>query len=120
MSLAEYKDGILLIEPLLGAGYFDLPKIVSTVRTARPQARFTLEMISRNPLKVPVLTDRYWAPFPDRRGLALARTLALARSRGWKGPLPDVEQLPHEERLRVEEVNVSKCPAYASNQLALG
>jgi 3-oxoisoapionate decarboxylase len=52
MAIAEYRDGILLGEPVLGDGFFDLPRIVSAIRLARPDSRFTVEMITRDPLKV--------------------------------------------------------------------
>ena len=44
-------------------------------------------MITRDPLKVPCLTDRYWATFADLPGRHLARTLSLVRSH-LRDPLP--------------------------------
>ena len=38
----------------------DLPRIVRTLKSARPEIRLNLEMITRDPLKVPCLSDRYW------------------------------------------------------------
>lgn len=119
MGVAEYGAGLLLIEPVLGGGYFDLRKIVSTIRAARPQARLTLEMITRNPLKVPVFTEKYWASFPDRNGATLARAVASARAHAWREKLPEIEQLPRDERLRVEDGNVIRCLDYAISHLAL-
>jgi sugar phosphate isomerase/epimerase len=119
MSLAEYRDGLLLVEPVLGKGFFDLPRIVSTIRQARPTARFTLEMITRNPLKVPVFTDRYWATFPHRNGIALARAVSTARAHVWQGPLPDSERLDRSARVRLEEDNVKECLRYAAGELGM-
>jgi hypothetical protein len=39
-------------------GFLDLKKMVSLLR---PSVRLNLEMITRDPLKIPCLTDRYWA-----------------------------------------------------------
>jgi 3-oxoisoapionate decarboxylase len=119
MSLAEYRDGLLLVEPVFGKGYFDLARIVSTVRKVRPASRFTVEMLTRDPLKVAVFTDKYWATFPERNGLYLARTMAAARAHGWQGPLPQVEQLDRDSRIQLEEDNVRKCLAYAREQLGM-
>jgi len=119
MSLARYREGILLVEPTLGNGFFDLPRIVSAIRKARPSARFTLEMITRDPLKVPVFTDKYWATFPDRNGIYLARTMATVEAHAWQGPLPLVEQLDRSSRLALEDENVKKCLAYAREHLGM-
>jgi sugar phosphate isomerase/epimerase len=119
MSLAEYREGILLGEPVFGEGFLDLKRIVSTVRRARPNARVTVEMITRNPLKVPVFTDRYWATFPDRSASYLARTIAVARANPPRHPLPEVERLDRNEHIRLEEANVVQCLTYAANELGM-
>ena len=120
MSLAEYAEGLLLIEPVFGAGFLDLRRIVSTVRQARPDARFTVEQLTRNPLKVPVLTEHYWASFPERNGRHLARTLAAARTHAWRGALPAPEALGRDARIRAEEDNVVECLKLAASGLGMG
>ena len=119
MALAEYPEGILLIEPVFGEGFLDLRRIVSAIRQARPSALFTVEQITRNPLKVPVLADRYWTSFPDRQAICLARTFAAARAHAWNGPLPDPERLDRAARIRLEEDNVERCLKYAAAQLGM-
>jgi sugar phosphate isomerase/epimerase len=120
MSLAEYRDGLELVEPVFGGGFLDLPWIVSTIRNARPAARFTVEMITRDALKVPVFTDPYWVTFPDRNGRYLARAVATARTHGWAGALPAIERADRETRLRLEDDNVVQCLNYARNKLGMG
>jgi sugar phosphate isomerase/epimerase len=115
MAVAPYADGFLLSEMPLGDGMLDMRRIVDTIRRARPETRLTLEMITRDPLKVPCLTDAYWATFPQRNGLYLARTMRMARER----PLPVVSKLPRESQLQLEEDNVKRCLAYARDRLAL-
>jgi 3-oxoisoapionate decarboxylase len=68
-------------------------------------------MITRDPLKVPVFTDKYWATFPDRNGAYLARTMRMVRAK--KSNLPVISGLSKEEQLKVEEQNVRKCLATA-------
>lgn len=77
MGVARYKDGFLLSEMLFGEGFLNLKQIVTAVQRARPKTRITLEMITRNPLEVPCLTEKYWATFPDRNGKYLARTMRM-------------------------------------------
>ena len=115
MDVAPYPDGFLLSEMPLGEGMLDMRRIVDTIRRARPQTRLTLEMITRDPLKVPCLTDGYWATFPERNGLYLARTLRMVRER----PLPVVSRLAREAQLQLEEDNVKKSLSYARDRLGL-
>jgi len=73
-----------------------------------------LEMITRDPLKVPCLTDKYWAALPERNGLYLAKTLRLVAEKTDRSkPLPRISQLPKEEQVRLEHDNVKACMAYA-------
>lgn len=118
MGLESYPDGFLLSEVRLGEGVLDLPRMFAMVRQARPKTNFILEMITRDPLKVPCLTDGYWATFPDRSGRNLARTLRLVQSESKRGkPLPRISQLGREEQLRVEADNVEACLRYAREKL---
>jgi sugar phosphate isomerase/epimerase len=117
MGVAEYDDGFLLAEVPLGEGFLDLKKVAAVLRGARPEVRFNLEMITRDPLKVPCLTEKYWATLGEVPGRDLARTLALVRGR--KRALPTLGDLPRERQLAVEEDNVRKCLAYAREHLDL-
>jgi sugar phosphate isomerase/epimerase len=119
MAVAPYEDGFLLSEVPLGQGILDLTRMVAAIRKVPPRANFSLEMITRDPLKVPCLTERYWAPFPERSGRYLARTWKLIRERAARSPLPAVSQLSREHRLRLEEDNVKACLAYARAQWSL-
>jgi len=119
MAVQEYRDGFLLAEVPLGQGILNLGQVVDTIRKARPRARLNLEMITRDPLKIPCLTDAYWVTFPERNGEYLARTLRLVRDHPPTGPLPDVSGLEEEERRLEEEDNVRQCLAYARDQLGL-
>ena len=81
MAMEECDDGFLLSEVPLGEGMLDMPRIVDIIRRARPEVRFSLEMITRDPLLVPCLTDRYWASFDDENGgRDLARMLTRIRA----------------------------------------
>jgi len=115
MGVASYPEGFLLSEMPLGDGLLDMRRIVDTLRRARPETRLTLEMITRDPLKVPCLTDAYWATFPQRNGLYLARTLRMRSDRA----LPVVSGLAREAQLRLEEDNVRRSLAYAHASLDL-
>jgi sugar phosphate isomerase/epimerase len=117
MAVAEYDNGFLLAEVPLGQGFLDLKKIVAILRRSRPEVRLNLEMITRDPLKVPCLTPRYWATFESLPGRHLARTLTTVRKHRPHDRLPNISGLPHKQQLAAEEDNVRKCMAYAEKYL---
>jgi sugar phosphate isomerase/epimerase len=119
MGLDEYREGFLLAEVSLGTGILDLPRAVRILRAARPQIRFNIEMITRDPLRVPCLTQKYWATFPDLPGRHLARGLSLVRDHRPSRPLPRISHLPRQEQLRVEDENIRRCLSFAGERLGL-
>ncbi len=121
MGMRSYEEGFLLSEVPFGEGLLDLPAVVAAIRRASPNVRFSLEMITRDPLRVPCLTERYWATLADVPGRDLSRTLALARTRGAPSEraLPHVTGLTDEQRVAFEEENVRKCFAHARQKLSL-
>jgi sugar phosphate isomerase/epimerase len=106
MAVEPCPEGFLLSEVPIGSGFLDLPRILAALRKARPEIRFNLEMITRDPLVIPCLTDGYWATLAEVRGRALARALALVRDHPQGRPLPRVSALSPEERLAREDENV--------------
>ncbi|MCL4782444.1 MAG: sugar phosphate isomerase/epimerase [Bryobacterales bacterium] len=89
-TLEEYEEGFLLGDIPLGEGFLDLKQVVSLLRKHKPNLPLLLECITRNPLRIPCLTDKYWATFPDRNGLLLARALRRVRAHKpkWQISLP--------------------------------
>ncbi len=118
-AVQEYEDGFLFADIPLGEGFLDLAKMVEILRKAKPAVQFTLEMITRDPLRVPCLTDKYWATFADVPGRDLARTLRTVRASAFEGTLPRVSQLQLDGQADKEESNVKRCLAYAREQLNL-
>ncbi len=119
MAVREYADGFLLSEVPFGEGFLDLARMVRLLKTAHPEARFSLEMITRDPLRVPCLTEKYWATFKDVPARDLAGTLALVRANASAEPLPRVSHLSQNEQIKREEENVRSCLAFARDPLSL-
>jgi 3-oxoisoapionate decarboxylase len=121
MAVAECEDGFLLSEVPFGDGVIDLARAMAAVRQrARAGTRFTLEMITRDPLRIPCLSAGYWATFPDRPAAALARAMLDVRRRwGSPRPLPRMAGLAAEQRVALEEQNVVVCLKYAQDRLGL-
>jgi len=93
--------------------------VTATLLRAQPQIHVNLEMITRDPLKVPCLTEKYWATMADTPAGRLAETLALVRANAAKKPLPRVTGLSPDEKIKLEEENVRKSFSYARQRLAL-
>ncbi|HEY7327269.1 MAG TPA: TIM barrel protein [Gemmataceae bacterium] len=118
MAVAECDDGFLLSEVPLAEGFLDLPKMVALLREARPDIRFNLEMITREPLRVPCLTEQYWAT-ATASGRDLARALSMVRKHKPSQPLPRIRGRDAKEQIAIEEENVRKSLAYARENLEL-
>jgi sugar phosphate isomerase/epimerase len=118
MGVEEYADGFLLAEVPLGTGFLDIPGLITAVRKHRPNIHLNLEMMTRDPLKIPCLTTKYWATLDNVKGRRLADMIALVRSKAAKKPLPRISNLAKEEQLQREEDNVKQCLHYAREHLS--
>ena len=68
------RDGFLLSEVPLGEGFLDIKGMVAALQKKDPNMPFDLEMIVREPLKIPVFTDKYWVTFDDPTARCRAAT----------------------------------------------
>ena len=116
-SLTPTPDGFLLGDVPLGAGSLDLPRMVRAVRAAWPAANFSLELITRDPLNVPCLTDGFYATFPDLPARDLARTLRTVRENPAQGQR--ISTLSPAAAAEREARNVRESLAYARKELDL-
>ncbi len=119
MGWQEHPTGFEMSEMVFGQGQLDMPKIINTIRKARPKTRMVLEMITRNPLVVPCLTEKYWMTMPHRPATFLANTLRMVRENKPSQPLPRMDQLSPEARLKLEDDNVKACLTVARTQYSL-
>jgi sugar phosphate isomerase/epimerase len=117
-AVREYEQGFLLGDIPLGQGCFDLKRMVESLRHVKPKIHFALELITRDPLKVTCLTEKYWATMPNVPGSDLARTLRIVRQHPATN-LQQVSSLPLEKQVELEDANVAASLQYAREQLAL-
>ena len=113
-----YKDGFLLGDIPLGQGFLDLQRMVAILRRQKPKIHFSLELITRDPLQVPCLTEKYWATFPDLPASDLARTLRAVRV-GAAPRLQHISSLSLADRVAQEDMNVRASLDYAADHLGL-
>ena len=119
MAVRPCEGGFELSEVPLGQGILPLARMVDTLQKARPDVDFCLEMITRDPLRVPYLEDGYWVTHAgrDRAREEAFRAAVLAKARA--EPLPRITGLTPERMLAAEDDNVRACVAYARGTLGL-
>jgi sugar phosphate isomerase/epimerase len=119
MAVRPYADGFELSEVPLGEGLVPLAEAVAALRSARPDVRLCLEMITRDPLKVPYKTDAYWIAVDRPPAEALARFERVVLGKAWTDPLPRISHLPPAAQIEAEDENVRRSVAYAKASLKL-
>lgn len=118
-ALREYEQGFLLADIPLGQGSFDLRRIVAILRRVKSDIRMMLELITRDPLKVPCLSESFWTTLPQVSGGDLARTLRFVREHPAKN-LQQVGALALEKQVELEDANIAASLKYASEELGMG
>jgi sugar phosphate isomerase/epimerase len=123
MAVQPYEDGFLLSEVPLGEGFLDIKGMVAALQRKDPNMAFDLEMITREPLKIPVFTGKYWVTFDDSYSPLPARDLAhileLVHKNPPKTPPPHTAGLSPEDFLKLEDQCVSRSIDWARKNLNL-
>jgi sugar phosphate isomerase/epimerase len=99
--------GFCMAEVPLGNGTLDLAGIFAILKKANPTLRFSLEMITRDPLVIPCLTEKYWATMPGVPAPDLAKRLRDVNLR--TPPFTKLSRIgdrSEADRLRIEDDNV--------------
>ena len=111
MAVEEYSDGFLLSEVPLGKGIIDLDKAFALCMKQDPKVNFSLEMITRDPLKIPNRTSEYKAIVPSK-----PIDINSLKKKQSVSP-PYVSQLDDEGKLAIEEKNILECIDYSKKKL---
>jgi 3-oxoisoapionate decarboxylase len=120
MAVAPYEEGFLLSEMALGEGMLDLVGMAKGLQQRDPNMIFALEMITREPLKIPVFTKKYWATFEGDSplpGKDVSRMLEMARTS--KHTLTTTAGLTPAQALKLEDDLVNRSIAWARKNLSL-
>ncbi|MBD3266724.1 TIM barrel protein [bacterium] len=117
-AVREYEEGFLFADVALGEGILDLPAIMKVLRRANSHLCYSLESITRDPLKVPCLRDSYWRTMRHVSGQDLARVLRRVKAHPTR-EMEMISQFPIQQRVRVEHETVVRSLAYARKNLEL-
>lgn len=105
MAVEEYEDGFLMSEVNLGDGFLDIEGMIQVIRKHNPDIRFNLEMITRDPLKIPCLTEKYWTTFDKITATELAVFLGKIKEHKSKEALPRISDMSVDAQLALEIEN---------------
>jgi len=103
MGVAPYEEGFLLSEVVFGTGCTDQKALFEIVRKYNPKIQATEELITRDPLKIPVLTDKYYSVFPAAKLGERDSWMAMVKTKQTK--LPMVSNLTPAKQWKVEADN---------------
>lgn len=115
MGVAPDPDGFLLSEVPFDTGMTDQAKLFGIMKRANPRIFPTTELITRDPLKVPVRTDAYHSAFADRRP-RVEKWLEMVNQR--QTVLPVVTGLSPARQFQLEEDNNRAVFAWGLAKLA--
>jgi len=119
MAVKPYEDGFELSEVALGEGITPLKQIIEVLRKVRRDVPIVLEMITRDPLKVPYKTDKYWATYAERDNARVQKFERTVLSKPSAKPLPRITGLSSEQALAAENENIRRCVDYAKKHLGV-
>lgn len=113
MAVEEYEDGFLMSEINLGEGFLNIEGMIAEIRKNNPDIRFNLEMITRDPLKIPCLTEKYWATFDTISASELAAFLKKIKEHKSEKGLPILSDKSVDQQLALEIENNKTSVVYA-------
>ncbi len=119
MAVKPYADGFELSEVALGDGITPMAEIVNILRKQRPDVNFCLEMITRDPLKVPYKTDHYWITHQRRDEERIKKFETTILKRAAKEPLPRTSGMSADQALEFENENIRRSGVYAKKVLKI-
>lgn len=121
IALDTCDEGFLLSEVALGEGVLNLKEMVRILRDKDANMPFYLDAATADPLKIPVLTDKYWATFDGSASppAGQARIPGFVGGNPPKKPLSRVTGLSPEAALKLEDDNNLKCIEYARQVLSI-
>jgi len=116
-AIEEVARGFRFTMVPLGCGSLRLPEITQRLlKHVSPDVGFAIEMMNGQQFEVKWLEDRFWAPFRSKEARDVAATLRHIRSKAIDPaeflPQSEIDQLPHETHVRLEQERIARCIGY--------
>jgi hypothetical protein len=121
VAVEACEEGFLLSEVPLGGGILNLEEMIRVLRAKDPGMPFYLDVITGDPVRVPVGTDNYraafstnYSPLPDKD---VANILDVVRRNPPKKPLAQISGLAPAAAVKLEDDAVAKSIEWARKKL---
>jgi sugar phosphate isomerase/epimerase len=119
VALGETEEGFLLADVPLGQGILPLAKLMELLRRSKSDIHFCLEMITRDPVRVPYLDDSFWGALGKRDSSRIDRFKTTVLSKVTSKHFPKISSMSSAQMLATEDDNVRRSVAYAKRTLGL-
>jgi len=117
MTISSTEDGFLLTDVPLGQGIIPLAKIMEILRRGRSDIHFCLDMVTRDPWKVPFMKDKYWVTYEEKNEGRIEKFKTSILSKASSTSLPKISGMSSPRMLAVEDDNIRKSVSYAKRTL---
>jgi len=117
-AVQRIPEGFLLADVPLGQGCLDLKTMVQDLKKQKPDVNFSLELITRDSLRIPCLSPSYRRVFKSLDASDLAHMIMLVESKG-ATVIEEVSLLAKPQQLERETSNVVESLKYARDVLGL-
>ncbi len=122
-AITETPKGFTFCMVPLGCGSLQLPAITKQLlKHANPEMGLSIEMMNGQHFDVNWLEEGFWSAFRDKPAPQVAATLRHIRAKAIDPKeyklVEEIDALPHEERLQLEQDRMSRCIAYLKTTLA--
>lgn len=116
-AVEEVARGFRFTMVPLGCGSLRLPEITERLlRHIDPEMALSIEMMNGQHFEVNWLEDRFWVPFRNKTARQVAATLHHIRGKaidiGERKLVEEIDTLPHEAHLALEQDRMTRCIAY--------
>jgi len=116
-AIEETERGFRFTMVPLGCGSLRLPEITARLlKHVPPEVNFSIEMMNGQQFEVNWIEDRFWVPYRDKPAREIAAALRHIRGkaidRSEFKPQAEVDRLPHEAHVRLEQDRIARCIAH--------
>lgn len=122
-AIEEVTRGFRFTAVPLGCGSLRLREITQRLlKHVSPEMGLSIELMNGQQFEVKWLEDRFWIPYRNRTARQVAATLRHIRSKAIDidqfMPVEEIDELPHEEHLKLEQDRMTRCISHLKGILA--
>ena len=122
-AIEENSRGFRFTMVPFGSGSLHFKEITARLlKHLRPEVVFSIEMMTDQNFEVPWILDRFWTAYRNKSGRQVAAALRHIRTKAIDPEhcisQDEVDALPHQRHLELEQKNLQHCIGYLRQTLA--